>query len=187
MPGAQPRAARERRRDLVLRGARLVDCSALLGSPSVPRSHGPCCAQHALESFVDRLLSGKGIRNLWLDEDDVGALSRALHILAAHAALHRCEVVFRSHVVSQYSSRPKTVAASRKSTPCALRFSSALFRSQVNFTDSMYVLECGSVGRSRTLRTPVTASAGGLGRRAFPCQSVSPGARTSAPRRTRRT
>jgi len=34
-PGAQPRAARERFRDLALLGARLGGCSALLGSPPV--------------------------------------------------------------------------------------------------------------------------------------------------------
>ena len=38
------------------------------------------------------------------------------------------------------SGSSKTVAASRKSTPCALRFSSALFGSQVNFTTSLYAL-----------------------------------------------
>ena len=42
------------------------------------------------------------------------------------------------NVVESESS--KTVAASRKSTPCALRFSFALFGSQVNFTTSLYAL-----------------------------------------------
>ena len=36
--GAQPRAARERFRDFALREARLVGCSALLGSPPVLRT-----------------------------------------------------------------------------------------------------------------------------------------------------
>src|SRR5712691_5554472 len=61
-------------------------------------AYGSCCIENPLERLVDGLLGGKRARNLWLDEDDVGALAGPPRILATDAALHRCKVVLGTHV-----------------------------------------------------------------------------------------
>src|SRR5713101_6006944 len=62
--------------------------------------YGPSRIQNALESFVYGLLGGKGVRYFRLDEDNVGAFTCPLRVLAADATLHRGKIVLRAHVVN---------------------------------------------------------------------------------------
>ncbi len=64
------------------------------------------CIENAFKRLVHGLLSRQCVGHLSLDENDVRALARPPHILAANATLHRSEIELSPHVVTWCWSRP---------------------------------------------------------------------------------
>ena len=74
------------------------------------------------QGLVDSLVRGEGGCKIGLEKDEVGARSKAVHVLAADTTLHAGEVILGSHAVQW----------------CFLIFDAALAGSHLKITHAVY-------------------------------------------------